>query len=312
MTKYRIKKYFSTIALCGALAVPALPVEAAGLPDHIMPESSTIYFQRADQLIFVPNLLQTPVNRNLSRSLFSPPNFYKVSLVIPDHNKHFSFSYTRARTKRISEFYGNSFLAPGNNFFLPRNSQRLEFNGEYQLGQFYVSSEFTWDLAETDQPDKNSAEGITFKFDAGQTSENLQTGFMYYYASSNDGTFNLLNPQQSPAYILNNSYGLMQTDSSETADRIKKDGIHAIILHSDLALSNRFNLHGGLAYGMSATDSKNNYGMEVDVGASYTIFDNLIYEVRFGYLNYGNIQQYNNSNDPEDMYLLTHHLTLEF
>ena len=310
--KNRMKKYFAAAVLGLTLAFPAFsPAAAADFPDHILPETTTIYFQRADQLIFIPNLLQTPVNRSLARSPFIP-NFHKVSLVLPAHSGQLFFSYGQSGTNIADSSYDNNLLAPGNLFFIPQRTRQLEIGGDYQLGQFYVSSEFTWDLAEIDRPGNDTAENITFKLDAGQNFGNLQTGIMYYYASADDGSFNLLPPRQSPAYILNNSYGIMQADLGDTGEMIKENGIHTIILHSDLALNNRLNLHGGLAYGLSAADSKNSYGMEVDVGASYAIFDNLIYEVRLGYLNMGNVKHYDEASNPEDMYLLTHHLTLEF
>ena len=307
-----LKIYSYAMALGGIIScIAPSPAKAADFPDHLLPESATIYFQRVDQLIFIPNLLQTPVNRRLARSPFSP-DFHKLSLLIPNYNSRFSFFYSSTKAKTFSDFYGNNFSPSANLFFSPGESRRLGISGDYQLGRFYVSSEFTWDLTETDKPGKNLDKNITFKFDAGGNYGNLQTGFMYYFASADDGTFNPLNVQDSPAFILNNSYGVMQAEMGETGKRIKEEGLHAFVFHSDLALTNRLNIHGGLAYGVSADDLKNSYGMEVDLGASYAIFDNLIYEIRLGYLNVGNVKQYEDSSNPEDMYLLTHHLTLEF
>ncbi len=300
------------MALAGFfIFVSTSQAKAADFPDHIIPESTTIYFHRADQLIFIPNLLQSPVNRSLSRSPFAA-NFRKVSLFIPADYSRFSFSYIQGRTNSIPSFYENNFPPPANLFSPPRINRRLGISGDYQLGQFYVSSEFTWDPSDIRPVEKDKEKNITFQLDAGGNYDNLQTGFMYYYASAGDGTFNPLNVQQSPTYILNNSNGVMHAEMGGTGERIKEDGIHAVVLHSDLALTDRLNLHGGLAYGVSAADAKNSYGMEVDVGASYAIFDNLIYEVRLGYLNVGNVRQFDDTDNPEDMYLLSHHLTLEF
>lgn len=297
------------LGLGATLTFQAALGQAADFPGYILPESTTIYFQRADQLIFIPNLLQTPVNRSLARR----PYFHKASLLVPDYDSRLSISYDQAEDGMVSDFYGNDLPALDIIFFRPRRNQRLKIAGDYQLGRFYVSSEFTWDLAELEQSGQDSDENsYTFKFDAGHNYGNLQTGLMYYYASADDGSLNLLNSGNSPAYILNNSSGIMEADRGNTAALIRNDGVHAIVLHSDLALSSRLNLHGGLAYGISATDPKNSYGMEVDIGASYAIFDNLIYKVRLGYLNAGNFEQYDNHSNPEDMYLLTHHLTLEF
>jgi hypothetical protein len=143
---------------------------------------------------------------------------------------------------------------------------------------------------------------------------------MYYYSSGEKNPLQLSNQQHSgPGYILNGANnGMLPYGSgnmTDLANFVKESGIQALVLHSDLALSDRFRLHGGLIYAMGAEDlaDMNIYGLEIDIGASYAIFNNLLYEINFGYLDAGSImKQFNDANDPEDMFLLTHQLTLEF
>ncbi len=75
-------------------------------------------------------------------------------------------------------------------------------------------------------------------------------------------------------------------------------------------------LHAGVGYAMADDEPAgrgDEYGWEADLGASYELMENLRYEAHFGYLNIGDFFDGDGAHeDVDDIYLLTHHLTMTF
>lgn len=325
MRRNRIKKYISLAALVLMMTV-ASTVSAFDFSSPTQTEPGSLFFKHGNQLVVLK-----PAHSALSLSTFN--NFFPAT-ASPELQFSFAHNFVRPAAP-LSSFDGypglmtplgiGSLPPLQQSAFIPQAEyHQLKAAGDMQFGQFYVSSEFTWDITDVALNDttmeKKSAETFSFALDTGKKWENMQAGLMYYYSSGEKSPFQLSNRQHSgPAYILNGSNnGMFQFgpgNMTDLADFVKESGIQALILHSDLALSDRLRLHGGLIYGMGADDlaDMNIYGLEIDLGASYAIFNNLLYEVNFGYLDAGSImKQFNDANDPDDMFLLTHQLTLEF
>lgn len=304
----------------------ASTVSAFDLSSPAQTEPGSLYFKHGNQLVVLK-----PAHNALSLPTF---NNFSPATSSPEFNFSFAHNFVRPAAPFSSPDGYPGLMAPLGINSLPPLQQsafvphaeyhQFKAGGDMQLGQFYVSSEFTWDITDVALNDttmeKKSSETLSFSFDTGKRWENMQAGLMYYYSSGEKNPLQLSNRQHSgPAYILNGANSSMfqsgPGNMTNLADFVKESGIQALILHSDLALSDRLRLHGGLVYAMGAEDlaDMNIYGLEIDLGVSYAIFNNLLYEVNFGYLDAGGIMKhFNDANDPEDMFLLTHQLTLEF
>ena len=141
--------------------------------------------------------------------------------------------------------------------------------------------------------------------------------------------------QFTPLYILTGKHmGLLTQDqfTGITVDNqgygIAQAGVHCLALFGDYQVSDRLSLHGAIAYaqadeavqataGVATPPSylgrDDEYGWEYDLGAAYKLLDNLTYEAHFGYLDTGDF--FNSSataNDAENVYLLSHSLTMTF
>ncbi len=321
MERNRITKYISLAALLLMVTVTST-VSAFDFSSPTQTEPGSLFFKHGNQFVVLK-----PAHNTLSLPSFN--NFFPATAT-----PKFQFSFTHNYDQSAGSTSRNSspgLMAPlgmpplHQSAFIPRAEyHQFTAGGNMQLGQFYVSSEFTWDITNVElndmTMDEKSAETFSFAFDTGKKWKNTQTGLMYYYSSGEKNPLQLSNRQHSgPGYILNGANnGMLPYGSgnmTDLANFAQESGIQALILHSDLAVSDRLRLHGGLIYAMGAKDlaDMNIYGLEIDLGASYAIFNNLLYEINFGYLDAGSImKQFNDTNDPDDMFLLTHQLTLEF
>ena len=105
-------------------------------------------------------------------------------------------------------------------------------------------------------------------------------------------------------------------------------GVFSLGVMADLAVSDKLTLHGAVAMAEAAegdyTDAAGNkvsisdeYGWEVDLGASYKLLDNLTYKVEAGYMaiddffkDWSDIDSA--TTDEDDLYLISHTLTMKF
>ena len=109
---------------------------------------------------------------------------------------------------------------------------------------------------------------------------------------------------------------MLNSDEYAQNATMSSAGVHCIGIHTDYKVSDQLSLHGALAYA-EADEEPNNidseYGWEVDLGAKYKLLDNLTYEVRAAY--FGADDFFDDTGDvdeSEDLYLLSHHLTMTF
>ena len=177
----------------------------------------------------------------------------------------------------------------------------------------------------------------------GTSFDNLKVSVLYFYASGDDDlTDNDMEAAFSgaasdgsgdgfnPYYILTGDHtGMLNSDEYADDSLMATAGVHCIGISADLAVSDKLTLHGALAYAMAADEDgvsdaavllggskiDDEYGWEVNLGASYKLLDNLTYEARAGYMAAGDFFKDvadNMGTDEEDLMLLSHHLTMTF
>jgi hypothetical protein len=119
------------------------------------------------------------------------------------------------------------------------------------------------------------------------------------------------------ANVLNGDLG-----PNDVGTAVRTSGVHAIIALADFKASEDLTLHGGIGWGQAADtdwllaeygDVDDSYGWEVDLGMAYKLYQNLTYEVHFGWWAVGDFAELGNAAmETEDVYLLSHHLTMKF
>jgi hypothetical protein len=181
------------------------------------------------------------------------------------------------------------------------------------------------------------------------TMDKLDVGLMYFWAQGQDddilteadadetaalqvledGTGDDFNP----LYILTGDLtGMLNSDVFNADPLMTESGAQCIVISSDFQVSDQLTLHGAIGYawaddtgvvewgaqqvsGDPNYDVDDEYGWEIDLGAKYKLLDNLTYEVHAAYFNTGDffddvataIGQ-----ESDDLYLLSHHLTMTF
>ncbi|MBI4794118.1 MAG: hypothetical protein HY789_15580 [Deltaproteobacteria bacterium] len=193
---------------------------------------------------------------------------------------------------------------------------------------------------------------MAFMLDASTKMDKLNVGLMYFWAEGQDdeiltdadadmtaamrGTLNDgIGDDFNPYYILTGDHtGMLNSDEYNDDSNMAMSGVNAIGVHADYQVTDQLTMHGAVAYawaddidiveaaaiadsGIAGYDVDDEYGWEVDLGAKYKLLDNLTYEVRAAYFNTGDFfedisQSVNATNDSDDLYLLSHHLTMTF
>ena len=206
--------------------------------------------------------------------------------------------------------------------------------GKYKMDNFFANGEVQhffgekdYDAAGTLDQDYDSWAGM---LQVGGKFAALTPSLMYFYAqgqemNENDienhlgtaGTGDLFEP----LYILTGRHtGMLNNDIySGTANMLdmSEAGIHAVVAAVDYAVSNQLTLHGAVAWAQAdeelAVGQDDEYGWEYNIGAAYKLLDNLTYEAHFGYLDTGDFfRSTPTTDDTENVYVLTHHLTMTF
>lgn len=101
---------------------------------------------------------------------------------------------------------------------------------------------------------------------------------------------------------------------------VRTSGAHIVAAVADFKASEDLTLHGGIGWGQAAdTDWLNplgvdeDYGWEIDLGLAYKLYDNLTYELHFGWWMVGDFAELGVLNlETEDVWLLSHHLSMKF
>jgi len=99
-------------------------------------------------------------------------------------------------------------------------------------------------------------------------------------------------------------------------------GAHLLVGSADYAASQDLTLHGAIGWGMTDEDyfrignvyieTDDNYGWELNLGMAYKLYDNLTYELHFGWLASGDFFEVGGLAETEDVMLLSHHLSMKF
>ena len=213
--------------------------------------------------------------------------------------------------------------------------------GKYKMDDYFVNGEITHYFGSV----KQDVETLALKnrdYDSwagmlqiGGKFEALTTSLMYFYASGQDINDTAANggdienalgsigtgDQFEPLYILTGRHtGMLNNDIfSGNTTAMSRDGVHAVVLAADYAVSNRLTMHGAIGWAkadeVNIASKENEYGWEYNLGAAYKLLDNLTYEAHFGYLDTGDYFKSNttlNDSQPENVYILTHSLTMTF
>ncbi len=186
-------------------------------------------------------------------------------------------------------------------------------------------------LAKLDQ----DAKGLNLSLGADLQTGNLEAGLVYFHATG-DQPESLeddyraysqdLDSAFAPMYILTGKFPEHGKQSAGSSQDFSQSGLEGIVVHAGYDVNNRLRIKGafGLAKGNkeskqeAAILSEEYYGWEVNLGASYKLLDNLLYEAHFGYLNTGDyfdgyaIDAGQSGVYENFIYRLTHKLTMKF
>ncbi|HEX9714277.1 MAG TPA: hypothetical protein VGA28_01165 [Desulfurivibrionaceae bacterium] len=215
----------------------------------------------------------------------------------------------------------------------------LTVYGKFKMDNFFLNGELThffgekdWDAAATLDRDYDSWGGM---LQVGAKLDALTPSLMYIYASGQDRNATAANGGDiesfltangtgdlfEPLYILTGRHtGMLNNDIFAVNTAMTTAGVHAVIAAADYAVSNQLKLHGAIGYAQADeaetatyTNRDDEYGWEYNIGAAYKLLDNLTYEAHFGYLDTGDFfKSTATTDDTENVYVLTHSLTMTF
>jgi hypothetical protein len=228
----------------------------------------------------------------------------------------------------------------------PFDRQRHRVKGyvKQTISDWWVEVEASYDFG--DWADYDSAtkdvdlDTMAAQVAVGTAFDNLKITGLFFYASgdddlsdsdkedaigggASDGTGDGFNPY----YILTGDHtGMLNSDEYAADANMKRAGVMCLGIIADMAISDKLTLHGALAYAeASEGDYKDatgvsikrddEYGWEVDLGASYKLLDNLTYKVEAAYFATGDFfKDYatDMGTDEEDLYMLSHTLKMTF
>lgn len=222
----------------------------------------------------------------------------------------------------------------------------LEAEWGWQFGDW-----FDYDQEVAGDTEDSDVDAMAFMLDASAKIDKLNVGLLYFWAEGQDddiltdadadvtaamGTISDgIGDDFNPFYILTGDHtGMLNSDEYNDDPNMALSGVNALGVHADFQVTDQLTLHGAVAYawaddidvveafaiadsGIAGYDVDEEYGWEVDLGAKYKLLDNLTYEVRAAYFNTGDFfeditQSLDATNDSDDLYLLSHHLTMTF
>lgn len=204
---------------------------------------------------------------------------------------------------------------------------RLKGYYNQNFSNMYVEVEFQYWNGETEKDavavEDVDIETLGFMADVGMNMNKLDVGMMFIYGTGDDQSditdstaLGHLGEQFQPYNILTGANtGMMVTDLNGANSDMTKAGIISLGVHGSFAVSDALTLNSAIAYAMAEDEQvgwDDEYGWEVDLGMSYALMDNLTYQIDLGYLMTGDFFDEANTMDAEDVYTLTHRLTMEF
>lgn len=222
-----------------------------------------------------------------------------------------AYNGQQATIHRLKGYYNQSF-----------SSVYIEMEVQYQTGDFDVDSTANVGAGVGQDVD---VENLGFMVDLGVYKGKLDVGMMFIYGSGDedgraDGdleSLGMLGEQFQPYNILTGANtGMMVTDVNGANANMTQAGIISLGVHATYAVSDLLSVNSALAYAQAESEQigwEDEYGWEIDLGMSYSLMDNLAYQVDFGYLMTGDFFEEGVAGaDTEDVYSLTHRLTMEF
>jgi hypothetical protein len=276
----------------------------------------------ANRLMYFPNMLP----ENWGACLFlqkSAENDGEDTDVDADHDLYEASAWYKTKDMVVAlgyDYFRNAAAAT-------QLSTKHRVKGYYNqnFSKMYAEVEFQYETGEVDNdvaPDTDR-ETLGLMADVGMNMDKLDVGMMFIYGSGDDdGTDNdvenlgALGEQFQPYNILTGATtGMMSQDFNGTNGSMTTAGIVSLGVHANFAVSDKLSLNSALAYAQAeserATALDDEYGWEIDLGMSYALLDNLTYQMDFGYLMTGDFFETATA-DAEDVYVLTHRLTMEF
>jgi hypothetical protein len=122
-----------------------------------------------------------------------------------------------------------------------------------------------------------------------------------------------------PLYILTGSKtNILNGDmgASPVGSAVRQSGAYAVAWLGDFKASEDLTLHGGLGWGQAdeaPAGWDDAYGWELDLGLAYKLYQNLTYELHFGWWAVGDFAKLGYSDlETKDILLLSHHLSMKF
>lgn len=208
------------------------------------------------------------------------------------------------------------------------------------FSKVYAEVEFAYIFGDTDYDNEllqldYDTDAFGIMTDVGMNMDRLDVGVMFIYASGDDdltagsdnesltSTTYGLGEQFQPYNILTGANtGMMSTDVNKANTDMTRAGIVSAGVHATYAVSDKLSVNSALAYAQAESELNgfdDEYGWEIDLGVSYSLMDNLAYQVDFGYLMTGDFFDHEYVGgavvavgDAEDIFTLTHRLTMEF
>lgn len=120
-----------------------------------------------------------------------------------------------------------------------------------------------------------------------------------------------------PLYIMTgNRTNVLNGDLyGNQANLVRQAGVHALVGTVDYKVSEDMTLHSALGWAMAdaeRTGWDDAYGWEANLGMAYKLYQNLTYELHFGYWFVGDFLEMGGTVETDDVMLLSHHLTMKF
>lgn len=268
-------------------------------------------------------------------------DMYEIDLTYKVDNMNLRAAYDFINDKT------NSDLGPAAAY--DRQHNRLKLNADMQFGAVSVLSEYGWQFGDFRDYDNELAgvqedrdvDAMAFMLDVSTKMDKLDIGLLYFWAEGQDEIDDAdddmtaamngalddgIGDDFNPYYILTGDHtGMLNSDEYGADGNMVQGGVHAIGIHTDFAVSDQLSLHGALAYALADEESRveqiwgvsvdDEYGWEIDLGAKYKLLDNLTYELRGAYFNTGDFFEdiaEAAGQDADDLYLVSHHLTMTF
>lgn len=214
------------------------------------------------------------------------------------------------------------------------NMYRFKGYGDMAINeQFSLATEFDykWGQTEYNAPGVSDMDISAFAFIASAMGNfgDLSASLHYAYISGDNDTtddennaYDVANGTGAdfePLYILTGSAAnVLNGDrgANLVGTTVRQSGVHAIVALADFKTTEDLTLHGGIGWGQ-ADDAPSGwddaYGWEVDLGLAYKLYENLTYELHFGWWLVGDFAELGISDiETNDILMLSHHLSMKF